>query len=119
MTMQITGWILMRMQIGPGKAGKDALPSHSYLEFATYGLFTSAAGGCMLGWVAEAWARAARGSRSPIDHPSRRLGWWLGKLPWGKGKEMGLGRADRPSQHRFLLVSVFITPETTSMGIGK
>lgn len=54
MTMQITSWILMRMQIGPGKAGKDTLPSHSYLEFATYGLFTSAAGGCMLVWVAEA-----------------------------------------------------------------
>lgn len=54
MTMQITGWILMRMQIGPGKAGRDTLPSHSYLEFATYGLLTSAAGRNLLGWVAEA-----------------------------------------------------------------
>lgn len=74
MTMQITGWIFMRMQIGPGKTGRDTLPSHSYLDFATYGLLTSA-GGDLLGWVADArkespgvLVRAARGCRSLMDH---------------------------------------------------
>lgn len=75
MTMQITGWIFMWMQIGPGKTGRDTLPSDSYLDFATYRLLTSAAGGDLLGWVADAWkaspgvlVRAVRGCRSLMDH---------------------------------------------------
>lgn len=47
--MQITGWILTWMQIGPGKAGRDALPSHSHLESAAYRLLTSAARSHLLG----------------------------------------------------------------------
>lgn len=108
MTMQITGEILMWMQIGPGKAGRDALPNHSYLEFAMYRLLISAAGGNLFGWVAEKAPRAVRGCGFPMDHHCPGLSWWFGKLPWGKGKELGLGRDDHPSQHRFLLVLVVL-----------
>lgn len=96
MTMQITGWILMQMQIGPGKAGRGALPSHSYLEFATYRLLTSAAGGNLLGCVAE--ARKARcvgesseGLQIPYGSP---LPWALlvvGEAPVGQREGDGSG----------------------------
>lgn len=78
MTMQITGWILMQMQKGPGEAGRGALTNHSYLEFAMYRLFISE--GNLLGWGADArkapvYGRGQRGADPP----------WITAVPCSTG----------------------------------
>lgn len=74
MTVQISGWMLMQMQIGAGKAGRGALPSRSHLEFAMHRLLASAGRGGFVGLggrgsgSATSWVRAVRAGRFPMDH---------------------------------------------------